>query len=77
MTTMKQLLTRHLVAALTLSASAAYAGNVGVDLNFHLGGQPRPVVVQEQVYSPPAHECRTDQDIQFIFQWGKRSIGPP
>ena len=50
---MKQHLTWNLVAILALSASAACAGNVGVDVNVHLGDQPRQVIVREPVAPPP------------------------
>lgn len=39
-------------AALVLGASAANAGNVGVDINLHLGNQPQQVVVPAA--PPPA-----------------------
>jgi len=40
-------------AALAFGASAASAGNVGVDVNLHLGNQPQQVIVPAPVAPPP------------------------
>jgi hypothetical protein len=67
-TAMKQLLTRHIVAiVVTLSGSSAYAGNVGVDLNIHLGDLFRTVSVREPVYAPPVQ----------VYAPPVRVYGPP
>lgn len=42
-----------LFLTLLLSASAAQASNVGVNLDIHLGNQPQPVIVQQPAYEPP------------------------
>ena len=74
---MKQLIKWQLVTILMFCASASYAGNVGVDLNIHLGEQPRPVIVREPepvyqpayqpVYQPPVQQIQVDEDVQFIY----------
>lgn len=46
--------------ALALSLSAAYAGNTGVDVNIHLGNQPRQVVAPAPMFS-------IDQDVDFVY----------
>lgn len=63
------------VAALpVLNIQELYAGNVGVDVNIHLGNQPRPVivtqpppvVVAEPVYEPePYYEV--EEEVDFIY----------
>ncbi len=62
---MKHRLTWKLALILTLAASAAHAGNIGVDLNLHLGDQPRQVVVSGPVAPPPV--VRIDEDVNFVF----------
>lgn len=64
---MQQLIRWHLVTILMLSASAAYAGNVGVDLNIRLGDQPRPVIVREPAPQPPVQYLQVEEDINFIY----------
>lgn len=62
-----------LLAALMLGSSAvcaAYAGNVGVDLNIHLGDRPREVIVREPVAPPPERIIVIEDDVQFIFPEG-------
>jgi hypothetical protein len=54
-------------AALVFGATAAHAGNVGVDLNLHLGDQPRQVIVREPVAPPPAQVVTIEEDIDFIY----------
>lgn len=64
-----------LLAALTLSASAVYAGNVGVDLNIHVGNpsQPPPppppqqVIVREVAPPPPPRTVVIEEDVNFIY----------
>jgi hypothetical protein len=46
--------------ALALSVSTTYAGDPGVDVNIHLGNQPRQVVVNAPVVT-------IEQDVDFIF----------
>ena len=53
--------------ALALSVSAAYAGNVGVDLNVHLGNQPQQVIVPAPVAPPPVPVVSIEQDVDFIY----------
>ena len=65
-TTTKHLFMGHLVAALMLGSSAAYAGNVGVDMNIHLGDRPQQVIVREPAYQPPV-SVEVEQDINFVF----------
>jgi hypothetical protein len=62
----KYLFNRHLVVALTLSASTAHAGNVGVDLNLHLGNTPQQVVVREPAYQPSI-SIVVEDDVNFIL----------
>jgi len=52
-------------AALVLGASAARAGNVGVDLNIHLGNQPPQVVVPAP--APPVQVVAIDEDVNFVY----------
>ncbi|HEY3309956.1 MAG TPA: hypothetical protein VGJ93_16000 [Desulfuromonadaceae bacterium] len=57
-----------LLAALTISASAAFASNnVGVDLNIRLGNQPQQVIVREPVAPPPERIVTIEEDVQFIY----------
>ncbi|HLO25773.1 MAG TPA: hypothetical protein VK187_06650 [Geobacteraceae bacterium] len=73
--TMVHVLATALVpAALTLGASAACAGNVGVDLNLHLGNQPQQVVVpapvivqQAPVVVQQAPIFSIEQDVNFVY----------
>jgi len=55
------------VVALALGVSTAYAGNVGVDLNIHVGNQPREVIVREPAAPPPARIVSIEEDVQFIY----------
>lgn len=75
---MKKILGTQLVAVAILGATTAFAGNVGLDINVHVGDQPRPVVrepvylpppvvVQEPVYLPPSQDVSVSGDIQFIL----------
>ena len=64
---MKQHLTWRLAAILTLTASAAHAGNVGIDLNVHLGDQPRTVIVPGPVSPPPPPYVSIGEDVHFIL----------
>lgn len=50
--------------ALALGVSAAYAGNVGVDMNIHLGNQPQ-VVVPAPVAPVPV--VSIEQDVNFVY----------
>ncbi len=52
-------------AILALGASAASAGNVGVDLNLHLGNQPQQVVVPAPV--APAPVVAINDDVDFVY----------
>lgn len=64
-------------AVLVLGASAAGAGNVGVDFNLHLGNQPQQVVIPAPAAPPPARvivaeppptEVVTiDDDVDFVY----------
>src|SRR6266545_1567642 len=55
------------VAALTVGASVACAGNVGVDLNIHLGNpQPQPVVVPVPP-PPPVPALVIEEDVNFVY----------
>lgn len=56
-----------LTAALSLSASAACAGNVGVDLNLHIGNSPQQVVVREPAAALPARIVTIEEDVDFIY----------
>lgn len=40
-------------AVLLLGASAASAGNVGVDVNLHIGNQPQQVIISAPAAPPP------------------------
>ncbi|HEY6873020.1 MAG TPA: hypothetical protein VI298_09885 [Geobacteraceae bacterium] len=53
-------------AALALGASAACAGNVGVDFNLHLGNQPQQVVVPAPVEPQPVPVV-IEQDVDFVY----------
>lgn len=65
---MKKRLTWRLAAILTLTASAAYAGNVGIDLNVHLGDQPRTVIVPGPVSPPPPPQyVNIEEDVNFVL----------
>lgn len=55
-----------LLAALSLSASAVCAGNVGLDLNIHLGNQPQQVIVREPA-PPPPQVVVIEDDVNFIY----------
>lgn len=59
-----------LMAALLLGSSAAYASNVGIDLNIHLGDRPREIIVREPVAPPPERIIVIEEDVQFIFPEG-------
>lgn len=62
-----------LLAALVLGSSAicaAYAGDVGIDLNIRLGDRPREVIVREPVAPPPERVVVIEEDVQFIFPEG-------
>jgi len=54
-------------AILSFSAQAVHAGNVGVDVNINLGGQPRQVIARAPVYAAPVEVIRVDDDIQFVY----------
>ena len=54
-----------LLASLTFGLPAAYGGNVGVDLNIHLGNQPREVIVREP--PPPPARMVIESDVDFIY----------
>lgn len=64
---MNQLFKWSLTLILLLSASAAYAGDVGVDLNIHLGDQPQPVYVREPRHQHPAPMFLVEDDVEFIL----------
>ena len=64
---MDQFFKRQLVLILLLSASSAYAGDVGVDLNIHFGDQPPPVIIHESRYQAPPPMFRVEDDTEFIF----------
>lgn len=61
--------------ALALGASAARAGNVGVDVNLHLGNQPQQVVVPVAPLSAPvvirepapSAVVTIDDDVDFVY----------
>ena len=61
----------QLVTIIIFCASVSYAGNVGVDLNIHVGDQPRQVIVSEPPYQPvyqqPVQQIQVDEDVQFIY----------
>jgi len=52
---------------LAFGVSTAGAGNVGVDVNIHLGDQPRPVVVREAAPPVPAPVVAIDEDVHFVY----------
>jgi hypothetical protein len=64
-------------ASLALGASVASAGNVGVDVNLHIGNQPQQIVVPAapaplppRVIVPapaPSVEVAIDDDVDFVF----------
>jgi hypothetical protein len=64
-------------AAMALGASAASAGNVGIDVNLHLGNQPQQVVIPAPVAPPPAQVIvrepappavvTIDDDVNFVY----------
>ncbi len=61
-------------AALALGASAASAGNVGVDVNLHIGNQPQQVVVPAPVVVQPAPVMvqqppvlSIEEDVHFVY----------
>ena len=64
---MNQLFKRQLTIILLLSASTAYAGDVGVDLNIHLGDRPQQVIVREPRYRPSPLDFRVEEDTEFIL----------
>jgi hypothetical protein len=72
---MKRLAMMVVPVALVLGASAASAGNVGVDFNLHLGNQPQQIVVpvappptQVIVREPaPAAVVTIDEDVDFVY----------
>lgn len=67
------------VAALPLILAQAQAGNVGVDVNIHLGNDPRPVVVTPApaprpvviapapAYQPEPYYNEVEEDVEFIY----------
>jgi hypothetical protein len=64
-------------AVLALGASVAGAGNVGVDVNLHLGNQPQEVVIPAPAAPPPAPVIvrepappavvAVDDDVDFVY----------
>ena len=63
-------------AVLALGASAANAGNVGVDVNLHLGNQPQQVVIPAPAPQPapvivsepaPPAVVAIDEDVDFVY----------
>ncbi len=56
-------------AALAFGASSACAGNVGVDLNLHLGDQPVVVGAPAPAVVAPAPVV-IDQDVDFVYPEG-------
>ena len=64
-------------AVLALGASAASAGNVGVDVNLHIGNQPQQVVIPAPAAPPPAPVIvreqappavvAIDDDVDFVY----------
>ena len=60
-------------AALVLGASAAGAGNVGVDVNLHIGNQPQQVVIPAPAAPPPQVIVREPSPAQVIV----REAAPP
>ena len=65
-TTTKHLFLGPLFAALMLGSTVAYAGNVGVDMNIHLGDSPQQVIVREPEYQPPV-AFEVNEDINFVL----------
>lgn len=73
----KALLVLLQVAALPLMVPEIYAANVGVDVNIHLGNEPRPVVVAPPpaaprpvvvAPAPPAYYYDdVEEDVEFIY----------
>lgn len=61
------------IAALpVMNIQELHAGNVGVDVNIHLGNEPRPVLVPEPVYQPePRYEpepyYEVEEEVEFIY----------
>ena len=62
--------------ALALCVSAAHAGNVGVDVNLHLGNQPQQVIIPSPGAPPPAQVIvpspvppvvTIDNDVDFVY----------
>ncbi|MBU5613208.1 hypothetical protein [Geomonas azotofigens] len=66
-------------AVVPLMLAQAQAGNVGVDVNIHLGNEPRPVVVAPAprpvvvapapvpVYQPDPYYDEPEEEVQFIY----------
>lgn len=64
-------------AVLALGASAAGAGNVGIDVNLHIGNQPQQVVIPAPAAPPPAQVIvaapppaaviTIDDDVDFVY----------
>jgi hypothetical protein len=78
---LRQLVMLNTAAVLAFGAQAAQASNVGVDLDIHLGNQPRTVVVPQPVYvapqpvyvappAPPAPTFVVEDDVEFIYPQG-------
>lgn len=67
------------LAALPVLTEQSRASNVGVDLNIHVGGQPRPVVVTPApeprpvvVVAPPAYQPEpyyddAEEEVEFVY----------
>lgn len=66
------------LVALPLMVPEIYASNVGVDLNIHLGNQPRPVVVAAPPVAPrpvvvapappePYYVDDAEEDVEFVY----------
>jgi len=64
---MNQLFKHQLTAILLLGASTAYAGDVGVDLNIHLGDRPQQVIVREPRHQAPPMDFFVADDTEFIL----------
>ncbi|HBA89358.1 MAG TPA: hypothetical protein DCZ75_15635 [Geobacter sp.] len=66
---------KNLVLAVLLQVAAlpvlnANAGNVGVDLNIRIGGEPRPVIVTQPppAYAPaPEYVDEVEEEVEFIY----------
>lgn len=65
-------------AVLVLGASAAGAGNVGVDVNLHIGNRPQQVIIPAPVAPPtaqvivrekptPTEVVTIDDDVDFVY----------